>query len=159
MTGIFSDPTLQHYMERNPRVAQFLTTTSTGENIFGAALHAVEVVGVAGTMSYMNARHAAPGRQAYEVAGVPVDLALGLMFAGLAASGYFGKHSNHGYNVGNGFLTAYACRMGSMWGGAAKAQLAGAGVVRGAFGQGHGAVAPMTQQPAEAAAGQYPWAS
>lgn len=163
MTGIFSDRTLQEYMERNPRIAQFVSGSGTGENIFGAILQAVEVVGVAGTMSYMNARHAAAGRQAYEVAGVPADLALGLMFAGLAASGYFGKHSTHGHNVGNGFLTAYACRMGTMWGAAAKAQLAGPGAVRGSFGQGNGVAgsSPMAQpQPVEAAAGQqYPWAS
>lgn len=154
MAGIFSDHTLQDFLNRNPRVSHLASAGGTGENVFGAVLQAVEFVGVAGTMSYLNARHAAPGRQAYEVAGVPADLALGLLFSGLSVSGYFGKHASHGHNVGGGFLAAYACRMGSMWGAAAKAQLHGASV-RGAF------AAPSAQspQPIAADAAQYPWAA
>lgn len=153
MAGIFSDHTLQDFLNRNPRVSHLVSPSGTGENVFGAILQAVEFVGVAGTMSYFNARHAAPGRQAYEVAGVPADLALGLLFSGLSVSGYFGKHASHGHNVGGGFLAAYACRMGSMWGGATRAQLAGA-PVRGAF-------APAVAQPNFQAAGvpAYPWAA
>lgn len=156
MAGIFSDHTLQDFLNRNPRVHS--TTGAVlggkGEDAFGAVLQTVEFVGVAGTMSYFNARHAAPGRQAYEFAGVPVDLALGLLFSGLSVGGYFGKHASHGTNVGGGFLAAYACRMGGMWGGAARAQL-GAAPVRGAFGP-QPVGAPNYQA---AVAGQYPWAA
>lgn len=158
MAGIFSDHTLQDFLNRNPRVAHVASASGTGENVFGAVLQTVEFVGVAGTMSYLNMRHAAPGRQAYEVAGVPADLALGLLFSGLSLSGYFGKHASHGVNVGSGFLAAYACRMGATWGAAAKAQFHGA-PVRGAF-----AAPPLgtpnyqTTEPTQPVA-QYPWAA
>lgn len=156
MAGIFSDHTLQDFLNRNPRVNP--TTGAVlggkGEDVFGAVLQTVEFVGVAGTMSYFNARHAAPGRQAYEFAGVPVDLALGLLFSGLSVGGYFGKHASHGTNVGSGFLAAYACRMGGMWGGAARAQLGGA-PVRGSL------ASPPMASPNYQAAGEarYPWAA
>src|SRR5271156_2230110 len=110
---ILSDNTLRDWAEKYPALSR-AASGAGGEKTFGAVLQTVEVVGVAGAMSYMNARHAATGRNAYEVAGVPADLALGLLFSGLATfTSYFGKQAEHVHNVGNGFFCAYACRMGT----------------------------------------------
>lgn len=154
---ILSDNTIRDWHERFPRMSHAIEGAG-GEKTFGAVLQAIEVVGVAGTMSYMNSRHAAAGRRAYEVAGVPADLALGLLFSGLATfTGYFGSQASHVQNVGSGFLSAYACRMGTTWGAAArdaKEALPG-GVVRGAFPAG----SPYGMPQQQAAAGSYPWAA
>lgn len=147
---ILSDRLVNDFSERYPRMAH-LASSGAGEKTFGAVLQAITVVGVAGTMSYMNARHAAAGRQAYEVAGVPADLALGVLFSGLAITGYFGDHAKHAHNVGNGFLVAYACRMGTMWGAAAKSQLSGMQPPR--------AIAAPSAGRAADAVGQYEWAA
>ena len=130
-----------------------------GEKYFGAVLQAVEIVGVAGAMTYMNNSRGAAGRGAIEFMGVPADLALGLIFTGLGVTGYFGEHGKHSLNVGCGFLGAYACRMGQVWGVAAKHEaLSQSGVVRGAFGQGMpgGQEFPVQQAPVSA---PYPWAA
>lgn len=152
---ILSDAHVQHLREK---FRPYSFTSGGGEKTFGEVLKAVEVVGVGGAMSYLNARHAAAGRNAYEVAGVPADLALGLLFSGLAITGYFGEHASHGQNVGLGFLAAYACRMGSVWGGTARAQhllVSGGGgnQVRGAFAGG----SPQTTHSA-APVSPYAWA-
>lgn len=115
---IFSDAHVQALGERFP--ARGALAGVNGERMFGGALKAIEVIGVGGAMSYMNARHAAPGRNAYEVMGVPADLALGLLFSGCALTGYFGQQGDHALNFGLGFLSAYACRMGSIWGSASR---------------------------------------
>jgi len=128
--------------------------------MFGGILKAVEIIGVGGAMSYLNARHAAPGRNAYEFMGVPADLTLGLLFSGFALTGYFGQQGDHALNVGIGFLSAYGCRMGTIWGGAARpaAPAHAVGVLPGpatAYGPG--------QQPAPQVQGAqpqyYPWAA
>ncbi len=154
---ILSDKTINDWQAQFPRLAH-VASSKGGEKAFGNILQAIEVVGVAGTMSYLNSRHAAAGRHAYEVAGVPADLALGLLFSGLATfTGYFGEQASHVSNVGSGFLCAYACRMGTMWGSVArdaKNQMTG-GAVRGAFQAGSPYAAP---QPQTQAAG-YPWAA
>ncbi len=154
---ILSDNTLRDWAEKYPALSR-AASGAGGEKTFGAVLQAIEVVGVAGAMSYMNARHAAAGRQAYEVLGVPADLALGLLFSGLAITGYFGDHAKHAHNVGNGLFAAYACRLGTMWGGAAKAQFqAASGAVRGQFAPASG---QATMHPVEAPVpAQYPWAA
>jgi hypothetical protein len=130
-----------------------------GEKYMGAVLTAVEVVGVAGAMSYLNNKHGTKGRNAVEVMGVPADLALGLLFSGLGVTGYFGEHGKHSLAIGCGFLGAYACRMGVLWGAGARADLplppAESGV-RGAFPRSvpqsyAGAGAPTTNQ-------DFPWA-
>jgi hypothetical protein len=151
---LLSDAHIHSLGERFPRLAHL---EGAGEKTFGAILAGIEVVGVAGTMSYLNARHAAAGRNAYEVAGVPADLALGLLFSGLAITGYFGEHAKHGHNVGFGFLAAYAARMGTVWGRSAQSahQALGERSVRGAF---QAAPMPMQQQQQAATAG-YPWAA
>jgi hypothetical protein len=150
-----SADTLHKYEAQYPRLAHF-AQAGGGEKTFGAILQALEVVGVAGTMSYLNARHAKPGRQAYEVAGVPADLALGLLFSGLAVTGYFGDHAKHAHNVGNGLFCAYACRMATMWGGAAKPGLpVGGPTARGAFGPAQ----PSPYATTETTVPAYPWAA
>jgi hypothetical protein len=156
---ILSDRLVHDFAERYPRMAH-MASSAAGEKTFGAILQGITVIGVAGTMSYLNARHAAAGRQAYEVAGVPADLALGVLFSGLALTGYFGDHAKHAHNVGNGFLCAYACRMGTMWGSAAKSQL-GAGAPRAAAAFAAPAGSPYASNAASApvATGSYPWAA
>jgi hypothetical protein len=154
---ILSDHQLHSFAEKWPRMSHIVEGAG-GEKTFGAILQAIEVVGVAGTMSYLNSRHAAAGRHAYEVAGVPADLALGLLFSGLATfTGYFGKQGEHVNNVGSGFLCAYACRMGTMWGSVARDAKDHAlpGAVRGAFSAGS-PYAPPQQQTQVAS---YPWAA
>lgn len=155
---LLSDAHIHSLGERFPRLAHL---EGAGEKTFGAILAGIEVVGVAGTMSYLNARHAAVGRNAYEVAGVPADLALGLLFSGLAITGYFGEHAKHGHNVGFGFLAAYAARMGTVWGTSSRSAhqaLEGRGV-RGAFPPARQEVMPMQAQAQAATAGAYPWAA
>jgi len=153
---ILSDSTINDWQSRFPRLAH-VAQTRGGEKVFGNILEVIEVVGVAGTMSYLNSRHAAAGRHAYEVAGVPADLALGLLFSGLATfTGYFGEQAGHVNNVGSGFLTAYACRMGTMWGAAArggKEDTLPIGV-RGAFAPPGSPYMQPQQQPQVAG---YPW--
>jgi hypothetical protein len=118
-TGSLFSPSHWAWLDqRFPRISH----ATGGEKMFGDMLQAFEVVGVAGTMSYLNAKHAAAGRNAYEIAGIPVDIVLGLLFSGLSVAGYFGEHGKHSFNVGSGFLAAYACRQASIWGGAARQQ-------------------------------------
>jgi hypothetical protein len=154
---LISDDNLRDFSSQYPRLAH-MASSAAGEKTFGAILQGITVIGVAGTMSYMNARHAAAGRQAYEVAGVPADLALGVLFSGLALTGYFGDHAKHAHNVGNGFLCAYACRMGTMWGGAAKTQLNGV-APRAAFPAPPAGSPYHATETAPVAAGAYPWAA
>ena len=156
---LLSPDTIHRYETQFPRLAA-ITSTKGGEKAFGNILQAVEVVGIAGTMSYLNSRHAAAGRHAYEVAGVPADLALGLLFSGLATfTGYFGEQAGHVSNVGSGFLCAYACRMGTMWGATARdaKNQSLPGAVRGAFPASSPYAPPQPQQQVQATS--YPWAA
>jgi hypothetical protein len=137
--GIFSDPRIHALGERYAPKATL--AGAGGERMFGGALKGIEVIGVGGAMSYLNAKHAAAGRNAYEVMGVPADLALGLLFSGFALTGYFGQQGDHALNFGLGFLSAYACRMGSIWGAAAR--------------EARDAAAPKANLPAPAVAGPY----
>jgi hypothetical protein len=155
---LLSDANINTLSEKWPRLAHL--SGPKGEKTFGEVMKAIEIVGVGGAMSYMNAKHASPGRNAYEIMGVPADLALGLIFSGFAVTGYFGEHADHAQNVGIGFLAAYACRMGSVWGASSRTAKveAALGTVRGAF------AAPHPFQPAEAVVPQgvpqqYPWAA
>jgi hypothetical protein len=154
----YSDQGLARLQERFhplPRIG----TAGGGERLFGNALTAIEIVGVGGAMSYLNARHAPPGKNAYEVAGLPADVVLGLLFSGVSVfTGYFGKYAEHGLNVGIGFLLAYACRMGSIWGQAARGEPGGPGV-RGYFGAGADSSSQPYQPQAQHQPAQYPWAA
>lgn len=116
--GIFSDAHRDSLFERFGTRATL--GPAGGERMFGGLLKAIEIVGAGGAMSYLNSRHAAAGRNAYEVMGVPADLALGLLFSGFALTGYFGQQGDHALNFGIGFLGSYACRMGSIWGASAR---------------------------------------
>ena len=153
---LFSDAHVHSLGERFPRMP-LLGGGAGGERMFGGILKSVEIVGVGGAMSYLNARHAKPGRNAYEFMGVPADLALGLLFSGFALTGYFGQQGDHALNVGVGFLSAYACRMGSIWGAGAREAAPPAHAVGALPAPNPYAPAPM---PAPApAATPYPWAA
>lgn len=153
--GIFSDGYRQSLAERyTPKLS---LGPAGGEKMFGGILKGLEIVGVAGAMSYLNARHAAAGRNAFEVMGVPADLALGLLFSGFALTGYFGQQGDHALNFGIGFLGAYACRMGSVWGAASRPAVAPSHVPATLP-----APSPFAPASAPAAAEQqpyYPWAA
>ena len=91
-----------------------------GEKNFGEILKSIETVGAAVTMSYMNGKHARPGRNAFELGGVPVDLALGVVGNVVALSSYLGEYSEHAHNLANGMLCAYGCRIAMMYGAEAR---------------------------------------
>jgi hypothetical protein len=158
---LLSDGYLQRAEARYSPISHAVASGTSGERVFGHALTAIEIVGVGGAMSYLNSRHAPPGKNAYEILGLPADVVLGLTFSGTAIfTNYFGRYADHGLNVGLGFLLAYACRMGSIWGDAARREAPPG--VRGYF------QAPQVPTekpfqpvpvPAEQAAPQYPWAA
>lgn len=155
---IFSDRMVNSLSEKYLPRAPF--NAGGGEKYLGAILQTVEIVGIAGAMTYFNAKHGTQGRGAVEFMGVPADLALGLVFSGLGVTGYFGEHSKHSLNFGCGFLVSYGCRMAGLWGAAARGELP-PGVVRGAFGQGRtsASAASAGQYPVESQVPQYPWAA
>jgi hypothetical protein len=159
---LLSDGYLQRAEARYAPISHAIASGS-GERVFGHVLTAIEIVGVGGAMSYLNAKHAAPGKNAYEVLGLPADVLLGVVFSGTAVfTNYFGRYAEHGLNVGLGFLLAYACRMGSIWGESARESLPpGSPGVRGYF-QASGdrpfQNAPMAPSAQEAVP-QYPWAA
>jgi hypothetical protein len=159
---LLSDGYLQRAETRFPPLAQLRGPSGSGERLFGHALTAIEIVGVGGAMSYLNARHAAPGKNAYEVLGLPADVVFGLAFSGTAIfTNYFGRYAEHGLNVGLGLLLAYACRMGSIWGDASRRESPPAGV-RGYFqssGERPFQPAGAPGAVAEQAVPQYPWAA
>jgi hypothetical protein len=93
-----------------------------GEKNFGALLAALETLGTAGFMAYMNAKHGARGRSAVEVGGIPADVVVGILGNVIGFSGYLGKYSEHAHNLGNGFLAAYFVRILMMWGADARAK-------------------------------------
>src|SRR5271157_4236302 len=100
---LLSDARVSSMAERFRPLWGAASSGSSGERVFGHVLTAVEIVGVGGAMSYLNSRRAAPGRSAIEIAGVPADLALGMLFSGVSVfTGYFGKYADHGLNVGIG---------------------------------------------------------
>ncbi|HTR02537.1 MAG TPA: hypothetical protein VMN82_05015 [Thermoanaerobaculia bacterium] len=156
---LLSDGYLQRAETRLPPIPTLGIPAGSGERLFGHALTAIEIVGVGGAMSYLNAKHAAPGKNAYEVLGLPADVVLGLAFSGTAVfTNYFGRYAEHGLNVGLGLLLAYACRMGSIWGDAARREAPPAGV-RGYFQSSGERPFQPAPAPAEAAVPQYPWAA
>jgi len=110
---------LQDRVQR--KIAELRANPSSDKSSFAMVVRSVEVVGAAGVMGYMNAKHAKPTRNALEFFGLPVDVALGVFGNIFAVSNYLGEYSEHLHNVSNGILCAYAVRMGMMWGADAKA--------------------------------------
>jgi hypothetical protein len=90
------------------------------EEAIGQGLQLVEVGGTAGLMGYANGRMAEAGSDHYAVAGVPVDLGVAAGMHLLAFAGGFGKYKEHGHNIGDGALAAYAYRVGNAMGVQAK---------------------------------------
>jgi len=156
---MLSDGFIQRVDARNPPMFSGAKAAGgSGERLFGHALTAVEIVGVGGAMSYLNAKHAAPGKNAYEILGLPADVVLGLTFSGFSIfTNYFGRYAEHGLNVGLGFLLAYACRMGSIWGEAARGESSPG--VRGYFSAGPERPYQSAPVEQEEAVPQYPWAA
>ncbi len=93
---------------------------AAGEKSFGEILKTIETVGAGAAMGYMNAKLCKPGRNAMEIGGVPVDLALGVVGNVIALSSYLGEYSEHAHNLANGALCAYGVRLAMMWGADAR---------------------------------------
>ena len=127
---ILSDAHLAALQSRFPRVAH---AVAGGEKWLGTAMGVIEVAGIAGVMSYFNAKHGQGPRPAVEILGVPADLVFGLLITGGSAMGYFGEHARHSQNIGAGLISAYSSRMGTDWGRGARMPEMPAGV-RGYFG-------------------------
>jgi hypothetical protein len=79
-------------------------------------LKTAETLGAAGTMGFLNAKHAKPNRNAIEFGGVPADLTFGVIGNVIALSPYVGDFAEHLHNLATGLLCAYGVRMGMMWG-------------------------------------------
>ena len=76
----------------------------------GQAIQATEVSGTAFALGYANGKWGEDGE--LTVAGVPVDLGVGIALTGVAMFGGLGKYAEHGVNVGSGALAAAAYRTG-----------------------------------------------
>lgn len=96
------------------------SAAASGEKSFGEILKTVETVGAGAAMGYMNAKYCRPGRNAVEIGGVPMDLALGVVGNVVALSSYLGEYSEHAHNLANGLLCAYSVRLAMMWGADAR---------------------------------------
>jgi len=110
---------LQDRVQR--KIAELRSTPSSSDKSLAFFVRSIETVGAAGVMGYMNAKHAKPTRNAMELFGLPIDVALGVLGNVFAVSNYLGEYSEHLHNVSSGILCAYAVRMGMMWGADAKA--------------------------------------
>jgi hypothetical protein len=152
---LFSDAGISRMDGLFPARAAAAVTAGAGERIMDGAITAVEIIGVGVAVSYFNAKNAQAGKVAYELAGLPVDVVVGILVAGSAVfTNFWGRMSGHALNVGIGFLLAYGCRMGALWGQAARAEMPQAAGVRGYFGPAQqGAPGPQDLEEA-----QYPWA-
>lgn len=108
------------------------------ERVAGEALKTAIVVGATGGMAYVNGRYSEAGKDHLEYAGVPVDLAGGLLISALSFADVLGRFDEFGHALGSGMLGAYAARMGSRYGADAKLALSAGkpAAVKGAFGEG-----------------------
>ena len=98
------------------------------EAIIGEGLKVVEVSGSAFALGYANERYGKGGE--LMVAGVPVDLGVGVGLLGVTLFGGLGKYAEHGANVAAGALAAFGYRSGAEMG---RAALAKAGTTTGAL--------------------------
>jgi hypothetical protein len=107
------------------------------ERVAGEAIKTAIVVGATGGMAYVNGRYSEAGKDHLEYAGVPIDLAGGLLISALSFADILGRFDEFGHSLGSGMLGAYAARLGSRYGADAKlAHAAGkGGKVAGAFGE------------------------
>lgn len=86
--------------------------------VAGEAIKEALVAGTAFGASFANARYGSGG--AYEIQGVPADLAGGLLISALSFADVLGKYDEFGHAVGSGLLAAYASRLGAKHGAEAK---------------------------------------
>lgn len=106
------------------------------ERVAGEAIKTAIVVGATGGMAYANGRYSEAGKDHLEYAGVPIDLAGGLLISALSFADVLGRFDEFGHALGSGMLGAYAARLGSKHGADAKLALAAKStVVKGAFGE------------------------
>lgn len=118
---------LTHYATRTAGIR------GHASRVAGEAIKEVLVAGTAFGASYANARYGVGG--AYEIQGVPADLAGGLLISALSFADVLGKYDEFGHAIGSGLLAAYGARLGAKHGAEAKLA-AGKSKTAGAFGVG-----------------------
>ncbi len=101
--------------------------------VAGEAIKEALVAGTAFGASYANARYGTGG--AYEISGIPADLAGGLLISALSFADVLGKYDEFGHAIGSGLLAAYGSRLGAKHGAEAKLA-AGKSTTKGYFGVG-----------------------
>jgi hypothetical protein len=84
-------------------------------------LQGAEVSGTALGLGYANARWGGPNG-AIEVAGLPIDMSLGITMHMISFLGGLGEYREHGHNVADGAMAAFSYRMGMQLGRESKAQ-------------------------------------
>jgi len=101
------------------------------------ALSVAEVgVGALG-FSWLNAKYGNDATGSiYEVAGVPVDLAAGVLLCGLAVADMAGGYEQDALMLGTGALASYACRLGTSLGKSSASASTAAATAKGQFGSG-----------------------
>lgn len=134
---------LTHYATRTAGIR------GHASRVAGEAIKEALVAGTAFGASYANARYGTGG--AYEIKGVPADLAGGLLISALSFADILGKYDEFGHAIGSGLLAAYGSRLGAKHGAEAKLA-AGKSKAAGYFGVG----APPLYPTVDAA--QHDWA-
>lgn len=112
---------LKEYAERMK--SRMANVAKKAEVAVDAAMTVVEVGGTAFAFGYVNGRYGALPANAtanalpeYDIAGVPVDLAAGIVLVGLGLLGGAGKYEEHAVRVGAGALGAWGYRTGYQMG-------------------------------------------
>ena len=94
--------------------SKMATMREHSEEVIGEAIAATEVATTALAFGYANARYGEGGE--LKIAGMPIDLLVGVSLHGISFLGGLGKYSEHGHNIGSGGMAAYAFRTGSQLG-------------------------------------------
>lgn len=91
----------------------------------GTVLQTAEVGGTGFGFAYLRGRMGDDDGE-FDVAGIPVGLASGLLAHLLGFAGFFGGQASHVHNIGDGAIAEYGCHIGYNLGQKAKAERAAA---------------------------------
>ena len=122
---------LKEYAERMK--SRMASVAKQAERSVDAALTVVEVGGTTFAFGYINGRYGAMPANAtanalpeYDIAGVPADLAAGIVLVGVGLMGGAGKYEEHAVRVGAGAIGAWGYRTGFQMGATAYTNSSGA---------------------------------
>jgi len=135
---------LRHKAERAESMAMKFRKRAQGW--IGTTVRVTEVSGAAMAFGYAHGRWGENGELA--VAGLPVDIGAAVLLHGAALFGGLGAYAEHGHNLGNGALAAYAYRTGAQIGAAAASRSLEAAAALHAPGAAAGAAWMLPAQPA-----------